>query len=48
MHLLRAQQADFWQFSDKGMLEGYYGKEKYIDLNVYNGDKGKFIAEMTR
>ncbi len=39
---------DFWQFSDKGMLEGYYGKEKYIDLNVYNGDKGKFIAEMTR
>lgn len=39
---------DFWQFSDKGMLKGYYGKEKYIDLNVYNGDERKFIAEMNR
>lgn len=39
---------DFWQFSDKGILEGYYGKEKYIDLNVYNGNERKFIAEMTR
>ena len=38
---------DFWQFSDKGMLKGYYGKEKYIDLNVYNGDERKFISEMT-
>ncbi len=37
---------DFWQFSDKGMLEGYYGKEKYIDLNVYNGSEQKLIAEM--
>ena len=39
---------DFWQFSDKGMLKGYYGNEKYIDLNVYNGDERKFISEMTR
>lgn len=37
---------DFWQFSDRGLLDGYYGKEKYIDLNVYNGDKNKLIAEM--
>ena len=39
---------DFWQFSDKGLLEGYYGKEKYIDLNVYKGDESTLIAEMNR
>lgn len=32
----------FWQYSDKGELEGFEGTqsdqlEKYIDLNVYNG-----------
>ena len=28
----------FWQFSDKGRLEGYVGDESYIDLNVFSGD----------
>lgn len=28
----------FWQYSDKGMLEGYSGEERYIDLNVFRGD----------
>lgn len=27
----------FWQYSDKGVLRGYSGDEKYIDLNVFNG-----------
>lgn len=27
----------FWQYSHKGRLDGYTGKERFIDLNVYNG-----------
>lgn len=27
----------FWQYSDKGRLDGYIGLEENIDLNVYNG-----------
>jgi lysozyme len=27
----------FWQYSDKGLLNGYEGKEKYIDLNIFTG-----------
>lgn len=29
----------FWQYSDKGMLEGYSGEEMFIDLNVFRGDR---------
>lgn len=29
----------FWQYSDKGMLEGYSGEERYIDLDVFRGDE---------
>ena len=29
----------FWQYSDKGMLDGYSGEEKYIDLDVFRGDE---------
>ena len=28
-----------WQYTHKGKLEGYHGKEKYIDLNVVNKKK---------
>ncbi len=28
----------FWQYSDTEELEGYSGDEKYIDMNVFNGD----------
>ncbi len=40
----------FWQYSDKGQLEGYDGKqhdslEMYIDLNVYNGTHEEFLEE---
>lgn len=27
-----------WQYNDRGLLDGYRGDEKYIDLNVINGD----------
>lgn len=27
----------FWQYNPKGILKGYKGGEKYIDLNVYQG-----------
>lgn len=29
----------FWQYNPKGVLKGYYGNEKYIDLNIFNGDE---------
>ena len=37
----------FWQFSDKGMLSGFTGEEKYIDLNVYNGSEQEFLDEFS-
>lgn len=27
----------FWQYSDRAVLDGYCGIEKYIDLNVFHG-----------
>ena len=32
----------FWQYSDKGRLDGYSGEEKYIDLNVFCGTREEF------
>ena len=32
----------FWQYTGKGKLDGYSGKEKFIDLNVFNGSKDGF------
>ncbi len=37
----------FWQFSDKGLLSGFTGEEKYIDLNVYNGSEQEFLDEFS-
>ncbi len=37
---------EFWQYSDKGRLEGYYGEEPCIDFNVFNGTKEE-LMEMT-
>lgn len=31
----------FWQYSDTEELDGYSGDEKYIDMNVFNGDYEK-------
>ncbi len=32
----------FWQYSNRGKLEGYNGQEKFIDLNVFNGSIEEF------
>ncbi len=32
----------FWQYSDKGVLPGYSGSEKYIDLDVFRGTAEEF------
>lgn len=29
----------FWQYTDRAVLEGYEGDEKYIDMNVFHGTK---------
>lgn len=34
----------FWQYTDRGKLEGYDGEEEWIDLNVFNGDEAAFEA----
>lgn len=28
----------FWQYTNRDKLDGYNGKEKYIDINVFNGN----------
>jgi len=33
----------FWQYTDRGKLAGYQGTEKYIDMNVFNGNKEDFL-----
>ena len=33
----------FWQYTDRGKLEGYQGNEKYIDMNVFNGSREDFL-----
>lgn len=37
----------FWQFSNRHVLDGYSGQERYIDMNVYNGTFDKFLAEFS-
>lgn len=35
----------FWQFSHRGVMDGYYGDELFIDMNLYNGTYKEFIKE---
>jgi lysozyme len=28
----------FWQYTNREKLNGYHGTEKYIDMNVFDGD----------
>ncbi len=32
----------FWQYTNRERLDGYDGDERYIDLNVFNGDLGDY------
>lgn len=34
----------FWQYTNRERFEGYNGKEKYIDVNVFNGSAKEFSA----
>lgn len=36
------RQWTFWQYSDRGRLNGYEGVERFIDLNVFNGSREEF------
>lgn len=32
----------FWQYTNRGRLDGYDGEERYIDINVFSGSKDEF------
>ena len=32
----------FWQYSNRHVLKGYSGAERYIDMNVFSGDEQEF------
>lgn len=34
----------FWQYTNREKLAGYAGKEKFIDMNVFNGSAREFAA----
>lgn len=33
----------FWQFTNREKLDGYKGKEEYIDVNVFHGSREEFL-----
>ena len=37
----------FWQYSNRHHLAGYSGVERYIDMNVYNGDLDQFMNQFS-
>ncbi len=38
----------FWQFTNRDRLNGYNGKEKYIDVNVFHGDREEYDAYLKK
>jgi len=32
----------FWQYCDRGRLRGFNGKERFIDLNIFNGQQSQW------
>ena len=40
--ILKNNEWIFWQYTNRAVLDGYNGKEKYIDLNVFNGTTEEF------
>ena len=34
----------FWQYSSRGRMDGFSGDEKFIDLNVFVGNRGELMA----
>ena len=38
----------FWQYTNRERLEGYNGKEKYIDVNVFNGNPEEYFEYLNK
>ena len=38
----------FWQYSNNHILEGYSGKEKFIDMNVFIGNREEFDTYLSK
>lgn len=38
----------FWQYTNRDRLAGYEGKEKYIDVNVFNGSAAEYAAYLKK
>ncbi len=34
----------FWQYTNRAVLDGYIGTERYIDLNVFCGSRADFLS----
>ena len=34
----------FWQYSNRYRLDGYNGREKFIDMNVFAGTEEDFLT----
>ncbi len=43
--LANGEEFTFWQYSHRGMLNGYDGDETFIDMNLYNGNYQAFLNE---
>jgi lysozyme len=37
----------FWQYTNRDRLDGYKGEEKYIDVNVFNGNYDDYTSYLT-
>lgn len=42
-HLSDHREWTFWQYTNRGKLEGYQGDENYIDMNVFRGSSEDFL-----
>ena len=38
----------FWQYNDRARLKGYNGRERFIDMNVFNGSREEFDEYLAR
>lgn len=38
----------FWQFTNREKFDGYKGKEKFIDVNVFNGSKEEYTSYLEK
>ncbi len=46
--LAEGQRWTFWQYADRGRLQGYEGLERFIDMNIFDGSVEDFAAFLQR